>query len=135
MIEHILLNENGRSVWRHSQNKNIFVEKPYSWCNRYILLDETVGRMVCGEGTLAWFEELECYDLMVPVTPKEYSVVKRKYKEIYDSQERIEDELMDVLLLGKKEWRKEFLGEEELEVLKQTVKNIMYKFDVVRKEN
>jgi len=77
MIE---LNEWGMAVWRHKENKNLFVERHYRWCDRVIVLDETETRRVVDD---ARFSEFDFTD-WIPVTVEEYKKVKQFDKDIYN---------------------------------------------------
>lgn len=76
----IELNEHGMAVWRHKTNKNLFVERSYSWCDTVTVLDETEGRRVMDVGK---FSEFDFTD-WIPVTVEEFKKVQRNFNEIYN---------------------------------------------------
>lgn len=78
MIE---LNEYGMAVWRHKENKNLFVERHYRWCDRVIVLDETDTRRVVDSTEFSTFNFAD----WIPVTVEEYKKVKGSNKEIYEN--------------------------------------------------
>lgn len=80
MNEPIELNEFGMAVWRHKQNKTLFAERSYRWCDRVIVLDESKGRLVVDDTQFSTFDFSE----WIPMTVEEYKRVKACYKEIYE---------------------------------------------------
>jgi hypothetical protein len=76
----IELNEWGLAVWRHKENKNLFVERAYNWCDRVIVLDETKTRRVINDAQFSTFNFTD----WIPVTVEEFKKVKQFDKEIYD---------------------------------------------------
>ncbi len=70
----------GRLVFKHKTNKRLFLERPYEWVDRLILLDETEGRDVVMDFKYSTFD----FYAWAPVTKEEYNSVKSKYREIYD---------------------------------------------------
>lgn len=76
----IELNEWGLAVWRHSTNKNLFVERPYRWCDATVTLNESDGRRVVGQAPFSSFDFTD----WISVTVEEFKKVKRKFKEIYE---------------------------------------------------
>ena len=76
----IELNESGKAVWRHKTNKNLFAERPYRWCDRVIVLDETERRQVIDDTQFSTFD----FSAWIPVGVEEYKKVKQKFKEIYE---------------------------------------------------
>ena len=77
----IELNEHGMAIWRHKENKNLFVERHYNWCDRVIVLDETETRHIIDDKR---FSEFDFTD-WIPVTVEEYKKVNSFNKEIYDN--------------------------------------------------
>ena len=80
MTTPIELNEYGMAVWRHKTNKNLFVERSYSWCDVVTTLDETEGRRVMDVGKFSTFDFTD----WIPVTVEEFKKVKMKFNEIYN---------------------------------------------------
>lgn len=77
----IELNEYGMAVWRHKENKNLFVERHYRWCDRVIVLDESNGsRRITDDTEFSTFNFTD----WIPVTVEEYKKVKQYNKDIYD---------------------------------------------------
>lgn len=76
----IELNEFGKAVWRHKYSKNLFVERPYHWCDRVIVLDETEGRRVIDDTEFSTFSFAD----WIPMTVEEYKMAKNNYKEVYE---------------------------------------------------
>jgi len=77
----IELNEYGTAVWRHKEDKNLFIERPYNWCDRIIMLDETESRKVVQDTKFTTFDFTD----WIPVTVEEYKKVKQFNKDIYDN--------------------------------------------------
>lgn len=77
----IELNEWGHAVWRHKENKNLFVDRSYNWCDRVIVLDETESRRVVDDTLFTTFDFAD----WIPVTVEEYKKVKQNFKDIYDN--------------------------------------------------
>ena len=75
----IELNEHGMAVWRHKTNKNLFVERPYRWCDTVTVLDETESRRVIDSTKFSTFD----FSAWIPVGVEEFKKVKQKFKEIY----------------------------------------------------
>ena len=78
----IYLNDFGLQVWRHKTNKDLFISTPYSWVDCYSMVDESEGRQVVATFSSVAFKELE--HAFTPVTPEEYTKVKRAFKDMYD---------------------------------------------------
>lgn len=77
----IKLNEHGLAVWKHKENKNLFVQRSYEWCDQVTVIDETVTRSVVDSTEYSTFDFTD----WIPVTVEEYHRVKSNFKEIYDS--------------------------------------------------
>jgi hypothetical protein len=77
----IELNEFGKAIWRHKENKNLFVERSYSWCDRVVVIDEKEGRRIIEDVQFSTFDFMD----WIPVTVEEFQKVKQKLKEIYDN--------------------------------------------------
>lgn len=77
MIE---LNENGMAVWLHKENKNLFVERAYKWCDRVIMIDETDSREIVDDTPCSTFDFTD----WIPMTVEQFSKIKKKFKEVYD---------------------------------------------------
>jgi hypothetical protein len=73
------LNEHGLRVWKHKTNKRLFLEQSYSWVDRLNLLDETEERQHVMSFKASTFD----YNAWEPMTPEEYKLVTRNYKDIY----------------------------------------------------
>lgn len=80
----IELDEYGMAVWKHKTNKNLFVQRSYSWCDRVIVLDETTNRSIVDDTKFSTFDFTD----WTPMTKEEYLSVKSNFKEIYDLQNR-----------------------------------------------
>ncbi len=80
MREPIELNKYGLAVWKHKDNKNLFVQRSYNWCDKVIVLDESGEERLVIDGT-----QYSTFDFSdwIPVTAEEYKKVKRFYKDIY----------------------------------------------------
>jgi len=78
--EPIELDEFGLAVWRHKDNKTLFAERNYRWCDRIIVLDESVNRRMADDTQFSTFDFSE----WIPVTAEEFNRVKACYKEIYE---------------------------------------------------
>jgi hypothetical protein len=76
----IELNEFGRAVWRHKENKNLFVSREYNWCDRVIVLDETESRRIIDDVPFSTFD----FTNWIPITAEEFKKVKHNFKDIYD---------------------------------------------------
>ena len=74
------LDEHGLLVFKHKTNKRLFLERTYRWVDRLTLIDETDGRQIIMDFAFSTFE----FYAWEAITPKEYSKVKAKYREIYD---------------------------------------------------
>ena len=77
----IELNEYGMAVWFHKENKNLFVERAYKWCDRIIMIDETTSRQVVDDTQFSTFDFTD----WIPVTVEQFKTVKSNFKEIHDS--------------------------------------------------
>ena len=75
------LNQLGLEVWKHKTNKRIFLEKPYEWIDKLSMIDETNDRNIIMEFKASAFD----YSAWTPITIEEYTLVKTKYKEIYET--------------------------------------------------
>ena len=78
--QEIRLDAYGHLVFKHKTNKRLFLERPYEWVDRLILLDETEGRDVVMDFKYSTFD----FYAWTPVTPEEYNSVKLKYREIWN---------------------------------------------------
>ena len=76
----IELNEHGLAVWRHRENRHVFVQRDYRWCDRVIILDELDGRCIIDDTLYSTFD----FHDWIPVTVEQMKKVKRNYKEIYN---------------------------------------------------
>ena len=80
VAEPVVLNEYGFAIWRHKHSKTLFVERPYHWCDRVIVLDEVDGRRrVIDDTEFSTFN----FSDWIPVTVDEHKKIKRFYKDIY----------------------------------------------------
>lgn len=75
------LNDRGLLVFKHKTNKRLFLHRPYRWVDRLILLDETEGRQIIDQYRYSTYN-LNAWEAM---TPEEYSKVKTKFIDIYDT--------------------------------------------------
>lgn len=74
------LDEFGQAIWLHKHNKNLFIERPYYWCDRIILIDETGdGRRVINETQFSTFD----FSDWTPMTVEQFKKVKMQFKDIY----------------------------------------------------
>lgn len=76
----IELNKYGMAVWRHKDNKNLFVERSYNWCDRVTVLNE-IDRRVINDTEFSTFDFTD----WIPVTVEEFKKVKQYFKDIYDN--------------------------------------------------
>lgn len=77
----IELNEYGAAVWRHNENRAMFVLRSYRWVDLVIVLDEVEeARNVIATAPFSTFD----FSFWVPVTVEEFAKVKRCFKEIYE---------------------------------------------------
>ena len=76
----IELNEYGLAVWKHKTNKRLFLQQSYRWKDNLILLDETEDRQVIDLFKASIYD----YGAWEPMTVKEFTKVKSKYRDIYD---------------------------------------------------
>ena len=74
-----MLNGYGKMIWKHRRDKTLFAEKPYSWADRILLIEEKETRKLVGEMTAKDFDYRD-WELM---THEEYSRVKYRFSEIY----------------------------------------------------
>jgi hypothetical protein len=80
MTKPIELNESGRAIWKHRENKNLFAERSYRWLDRIIILDESNGRQIVDETKFSNFD----FSNWNPMSIEEYNRVKEYYREIYN---------------------------------------------------
>ena len=79
MTNPVELNEFGRAIWKHRENKNLFAERSYRWVDRIIILGESNGRRIIAEGKYSEFD----FSDWTPMSIEEFSRVKECYREIY----------------------------------------------------
>jgi len=79
VLSMIELNEFGLAIWRHKTNPNLFVERSYRWCDRVVIIDETVSRRIIEDTRFSNFDFSE----WLPIKTEEFQKVKNNYKEIY----------------------------------------------------
>jgi len=77
-VEEIKLDENGKLVFKHKTNPNLFAERAYDWVDRIIVLDETKDSSIIEDTKYSTFN-LSDWE---PMTLDEYNSVERKYKEV-----------------------------------------------------
>jgi hypothetical protein len=77
----IKLNEFGLAVWRHQNDKTLFAEREYEWCDIIIVLKEADNRR-----EIILVEKFSTFDFSkwVSLSQEEFDKVKYNYKEIYD---------------------------------------------------
>lgn len=80
MTKPIELNEFGRAIWKHQENKNLFAERSYRWLDRIIVLDESNGRQIVEDTKFSNFD----FSNWTPMSIEEFSRVKECYREIYN---------------------------------------------------
>lgn len=68
------LNEYGHLMFLHKEIPNIVIDKAYSWCDSYIMIDENLGRLSIGQGKFSEF----CLDDWIPLSYEDYR--KRYFK-------------------------------------------------------
>ena len=76
----IELDGNRLLIFKHKTNKRLFLERPYYWVDRIILIDETEDRDIVMDFKYSTFDLYA----WTPMTKEEYISVKSKYREIYD---------------------------------------------------
>lgn len=78
--EPIVLDEYGLAIWRHKYSKALFVERPYRWADKVVVLDEADDRRLVVDSS-----EFSTFNFVhwIPVTVEEHKKIRRLYKDIY----------------------------------------------------
>lgn len=76
------LNELGLVVLQFKNQPNLFAHRDYHWVDRIAIVDESDGRSVLRNSTLAIFISKNKEVDFIPILPEEYKLIRRSYSEI-----------------------------------------------------